>query len=640
MSKVLSIEIGYSLIKIIETDFKAKNPKVYRSVNVQTPPGVINDGQLDVTGQLIDAVKGALAAGQMKTKQAVFTITSSKVASREVVVPNVKANKLPALVRANAPDYFPVDINQYEIAYAVLGTTGEDKESMQLRLMVFAAPQSLLEGYASLAEQCGLAVASLDYSGNSIQQVIKNECAEGIQMVIKVDERSSIITIMENGQLSLQRSIPYGVDEAIEALVQSRAYGDMDYKQALDLLRQRTCVNRTLRARADLLAEPDGESEEELDRGEQYALARQRVTEALEPLMGGIARVVDFYNSRNFGKQIERTYLTGMGGDFSGLSRLLTNELGFKIIVLTKAEGFSIGKHLRGVSFGEYIACLGAVVSPLGFSLTRDAAKKSEKKQFELTPVMAFSVLTLCIIISVTWFVIAFLPYREALSDNNYYRGKTEDLSVYVPDYREYTITKQAYGYLINAYGTTQLNTRYAVDFIEELERKMPHNFYIGNLTLNASGFSMSVTVTTKEEAAECIEQLRTFVSIGSLDVNGINDSQEVVIEDFDRDGTYQVLDRDSEIAEALREGAAGRLPGNIQSALQGQVTFSVTGTFSGIWSEAPDGEDAAGGGSGNAGSLSGVSGNAGSPSGVGASPEEDSDEELEAAIEELNRGR
>lgn len=635
MSKVLSIEIGYSLIKIIETDFKAKNPKVYRSVNVQTPPGVINDGQLDVTGQLVDAVKGALAAGQMKTKQAVFTITSSKIASREVVMPNVKANKLPTLVRANASDYFPVDINQYEIAYAVLGATGEDKESMQLRVMVFAAPQSLLEGYASLADQCGLAVASLDYGGNSIQQVIKNECAEGIQMVIKVDERSSIITIMEDGQLSLQRSIPYGVDEAIEALVQSRAYGDMDYKQALDLLRQRTCVNRTLRARADLLAEPDGESEEELDRGEQYALARQRVTEALEPLMGGIARVVDFYNSRNFGKQIERTYLTGLGGDFSGLSRLLTNELGFRIIVLTKAEGFNIGKHLRGVSFGEYIACLGAVVSPLGFSLTRDAAK-SEKKQFELTPVMAFSVLTLCIIISVTWFVIAFLPYREALDDNNYYRGKTEDLSVYVPDYREYTTTKQAYSYLISAYGTTQLNTRYAVDFIEELERKMPHNFYIDNLTLNASGFSMNVTVTTKEEAAECIEQLRTFVSIGSLQVNGINDSQEVVIEDFDRDGTYQVLDRDSEIAEALRDGAAGRLPGNIQSALQGNVTFSVSGTFSGIWSEAPDGEDAAG----SAGSLSGGAGNAGSLSGGGASQEADSDEELEAAIDEINRGR
>lgn len=627
MSKVLSIEIGYSLIKIIETDFKAKNPKVYRSVNVQTPPGVINDGQLEVNAELVDAVKGALAAAQMKTKQVVFTITSAKIASREVVVPNVKANKLPGLVRANASDYFPVDINQYEIAYAVLGMIGEDKETRQLRLMVYAAPQPLLEGYASLAEKCGLTVASLDYSGNSIQQVIKNECAEGIQMVIKVDERSSIITIMENGQLSLQRSIPYGVDEAIEALVQSRAYGDMDYKQALDLLRQRTCVNRTLRARADFVKEPDEESEEELDRGEQYALARQRVTEALEPLMSGIARVVDFYNSRNFGKQIERTYLTGLGGDFSGLSRLLTNELGFKVIVLTKAEGFSIGKHLRGVSFGEYIACLGAVVSPLGFALSRDTAK-GEKKQFELTPVMAFSVLILCIIISVTWFVIAFLPYRQAVADNDYYRNKTEELSVYVPDYLEYTATKQAYGYLISAYGTTQLNTRYAVDFIEELERKMPHNFYIGSLSIDASGFTMNVTVMTKEEAAECIEQLRTFVSIGSLEVNGINDSQEVVVEDFDRDGTYQVLDRDSEIAEALRDGAAGNLPGNIQSALQGQVTFSVTGTFSGIWSEAPGGEDAAGGQSGGVGSPS-----------VGASQEADSDEELGAAINEINRG-
>lgn len=649
MAKVLSIEIGYSLIKIIETDFKAKNPKVYRCVNIQTPDGILADGELGVTDDLVMLIRDALMANRMKTKQAVFTVTSSKIASREVIIPNVKDNKVSVVVRANAADYFPVDISQYEIAYSPIGMIGDDKTNMQRKIMVFAAPRTLLEGYYSLAEKCGLSVAAMDFSGNSILQVVKNECREGVQMVIKVDERSSIITVLENGQLALQRSIPYGVDESIDALVQSRAYGDMDYKQALELLRRKTCVNRTLHAHMDIVEADAGNEEEQLDEGEQYVVARQQTTEALEPLMGGIARVVDFYHSRNAGKQIERTYLTGLGGDFSGLSRLLTNELGFHIVVLQKAVGFNVAKSFRGASFGEYIACLGAAVAPLGFMPTADKAKEG-KGSFELTPIMSVSLLILCLVISIAWFVAAYMPYKQALVDNEYYRGQVTELSVYVPDYLEYTATKQAYDYLLGAYGQTQLETRYVVDFIEEMEQKMPHSFYISNLNVNAAGFTMNVTVATKEEAAECIEQLRTFATIASLSINGIYDNREVVVEDFDRDGIFEVLDRDSDVAEALRGGAAGTLPGDIESALQKNVTFSVEGVFSGmggyseLGDESPQ-EDAGGGlrgddaaGSAGAGDAAAdADGGAGNPDNAAAEP--NSDEELESAIGEINGG-
>ena len=43
MSKVLSIEIGYSLIKILETDYQVKNPKVHGCINLGTPQVILND---------------------------------------------------------------------------------------------------------------------------------------------------------------------------------------------------------------------------------------------------------------------------------------------------------------------------------------------------------------------------------------------------------------------------------------------------------------------------------------------------------------------------------------------------------------------------------------------------------------------
>lgn len=592
MAKVLSVEIGYSLIKIMETDFKAKSPKVYHCVNLQTPSGVLNDGELNVTGDLVAIINDALMARRMKTKQVVFTITSSKIASREVVLPNIKENKVETLVRANASDYFPVDLSRYEISYALLGTVGEEKDKMQRKVMVFAAPQALLEGYYTLAERCGLTLVAMDYSGNSIYQVIKKECGSGIQMVVKVDERSSIITVLEEGQLVLQRSIPYGVDEAVETLIKTRAYEVADYKEAVELLRRKTCVNRTLRARTDF--EDVDEDEGELDEGEQFAAARQQVTGALETLVSGIARVIDFYNSRNYGKQIDKTYLTGLGGDFSGLSKLLTNELGMRIVVLTKAEGFNLAKAFRETGFGGYIACLGAAVAPLGFLPSKNAEKK-EKEKLTLTPLLAVSVLILCLIISIAWFVVAYMPYSEAAEENARRRSEVQSLAqLYVSDYLEYTTTKQAYEYMFASYGQTRLVTQYVVEFIEELERKMPHAFYISTLHVNATGFTMAVTVATKEEAAECIEQLRTFTSIAGISVNGINDGREAVFLDVDGDGTLEMVVGGQVIGSSVEKYHDFDIGEN--TTTQG-VTFSVQGEFSGLaaWTGSTDGDNAAG---------------------------------------------
>lgn len=635
MAKVLSVEIGYSLIKIIETDFKAKNPKIYRCVNLQTPSGVLNDGELNVTGDLVAIINDALMARRMKTKQVVFTITSSKIASREVILPNVKENKVATVVRANVSDYFPVDISRYEIAYTSLGMVGEDKESMQRKVMVFAAPQTLLEGYYTLAERCGLTIVAMDYSGNSVFQVIKKECGEGIQMVVKVDERSSLITVLEEGQLVLQRSIPYGVDEAVERLIKTRAYEVADYKEAVELLRRKTCVNRTLQPRTDL-ADVD-EEEGELDEGEQFASARQQVTGALEALVSGIARVIDFYNSRNYGKQIDATYLTGLGGDFSGLSKLLTNELGMRIVVLTKAEGFNLAKAFRETGFGGYIACLGAAVAPLGFLLSKDTTKK-EKGSFELTPLMSVSVLILCLIISIAWFVVAYMPYQEAAADNEFYRGEVQQLAQqYVPDYMEYTQTKQSYEYMFAAFAQTQLETQYLVEFIEEMERKMPHAFYISTLHVNATGFSMSVTVATKEEAAECIEQLRTFTSIAGLNVNGIYDSRQMMIMDVDGDGTLELVNGNEIVA--IEDYVDGQQA--LEDMTQG-VTFSVEGVFSGLgalsaWSEEGSAADGTADGAEN-NAQSGIRGT-GENTDSGAADSADSDAELESAIGAINSG-
>lgn len=183
--KVLSIQIESKLTRIAEVDYKVKNPKIYHTALMETPEGVMNDGLLKVTPEFVKELKAKISQNGMKSKQVIFTITSTKIASREIMIPKTKENRIAPLVAANASDYFPVDLSEYELAHVVLDTVRENVDTEKYKVMVLAAAKSILSGYEKLAKECGLTIAAIDYSGNSLYQSVKSDCGKGVSMVVR-----------------------------------------------------------------------------------------------------------------------------------------------------------------------------------------------------------------------------------------------------------------------------------------------------------------------------------------------------------------------------------------------------------------------------------------------------------------------
>ena len=69
------------------------------------------------------------------------------------------------------------------------------------------------------------------------------------------------------------------------------------------------------------------------------------------------------------------------------------------------------------------------------------------------------------------------------------------------------------------------------LNFLRQMEEKMPSDLLVSKLTASAQGITMSVETKTKESAAEAIMQLRTFDCLGVIDCSevkeNINDSGE-----------------------------------------------------------------------------------------------------------------
>ena len=548
-NRVLSIEIGNSFTKICEIDYKVKKPKVYKVLTVETPEGVVVDGMLQPTQEYADHLVNALGTNGIRTKRVIFTISSTRVASREVQIPNVKANKIEALVKTNANDYFPVDLTQYEIGHYLAGGLTEEGK---LRVMALAVPKALLDSYYQLAQMCGWEVECFDYSSNSLYQILRDEKSEKVTMMIKIDENSTIVTVLSAGKVLLQRTVAYGVQDAIETMIASGAYAVNDPMSAVERFQKKTCLNRVLHQGDKLWEENAGRWEDEDAGNVEVTAARQKITASLEPLIVGVSRVIDFYDSRNSDTPIERTYVTGLGGSFSGMSKLFTNCLERKVHTLSEMDDkIGMSKAIRSTRPAAYISCLGAVLAPVGL------IDKSQQKGKGMTVVsgtnytfVSVAVLVLGVILSIAMAVTSLTRYFGTVAENVALQARVEELQPAQTVYNEYLSTAAQYDKYKYLYEYTENPNENLVKFINELEQILPDSFYTDSFSSDQTGISMTVNVEGKAAAARTILNIRNMESIEDVQISNITDNQDEMGGSwvmFSMTGTYRELSDETE---------------------------------------------------------------------------------------------
>ena len=548
-NRVLSIEIGNSFTKICEIDYKVKKPKVYKVLTVETPEGVVVDGMLQPTQEYADHLVNALGTNGIRTRKVIFTISSTRVASREVQIPNVKANKIEALVKTNANDYFPVDLTQYEIGHYLAGGLTEDGK---LRVMALAVPKALLNSYYQLAQMCGWEVECFDYSSNSLYQILRDEKSEKVTMMIKIDENSTIVTVLSAGKVLLQRTVAYGVQDAIETMIASGAYAVNDPMSAVERFQKKTCLNRVLHQGDKLWEENAGRWEDEDAGNVEVTAARQKITSSLEPLIVGVSRVIDFYDSRNSDTPIERTYVTGLGGSFSGMSKLFTNCLERKVHTLSEMDDkIGMSKAIRSTRPAAYISCLGAVLAPVGL------IDKSQQKAKGMTVVsgtnytfVSVAVLVLGVILSIAMAVTSLTRYFGTVAENVALQARVEELQPAQAVYNEYLSAAAQYDKYKYLYEYTENPNENLVEFINELEQILPDSFYTDSFSSDQTGISMTVNVEGKAAAARTILNIRNMESIEDVQISNITDNQDEMGGSwvmFSMTGTYRELSDETE---------------------------------------------------------------------------------------------
>lgn len=522
--KVVVVRVGTKTIRIVHMDNSPDNPTVYGCVRVPTPQGAVVDGEVKNIIDVSRRIKQACLEKGITTRDVIFSLASSKIANRETTIPFVKDNKIQGIVDAKVDDMFPIDKERYIFSYVKQGegrnaeeneevtdgsenqkeeeaevtddtkkkkkksinlSLGQSKKENQVErvidLLVYAAPIDLVRSYYALAEGCDFNVVGIEVDGNGIFQIMKRQVSDGVEMAVQINRDNTLINIMSKEKLLLQRVIPYGATNIIEAAMAEPAFQVPEYDKAAKLLASQRVLLHTL-----------GASNPQNDLSMQK---RIELTQSASSLIGNISRVMEYYNSRYRENPIQAIIVTGNGANIAGIHELMNNELGIPARTPNELLGVSFNRQIEvNANILQYVGCFGAVYSPVNF-IPDDIKNKVATKDSLMSIAIVFAAsIILCIVIS----IFSLIQVSSAKNEYDTTSAKEVSLRPIETKYNELVETKNQVGTYLLIQNTVNTNNNRLHDILDQIKERCPDNFKIDSINTTDTGGTINGTSSDK----------------------------------------------------------------------------------------------------------------------------------------------
>lgn len=246
--KGLVVQLSREETRIALMQLGTAEAQVLHSTVVPTPAGAVDDGVIQDYPAMLALLKEALNdPAYAKVRRVVFSLCTSQVIAETVTTPDLPEKRLEKLLQANMDMYFPIDVSEYQLVWQSLGPKASEGAAKTLSVQLWAVPRSILGQYYSLANECGLSVLAIDYSGHSAATALgvsfarpepkkekkridlnmeisftrkkaEDPVAEPVndgtpaQLHLNLEKDHVIMTFAQSGQVQLQRIIQCGVD--------------------------------------------------------------------------------------------------------------------------------------------------------------------------------------------------------------------------------------------------------------------------------------------------------------------------------------------------------------------------------------------------------------------------------------------
>ena len=514
--KVISIETGIQWTKVALVDYRKKNPPVHEAFAFRTPEHAVEDGYIRDKDSLARALKEELVRRQILEKDVVFTLSSSKVVTREVVIPYVKDNKIKGIIDAQSRDYFPMDISGYTISYSKMDVV-EDDGKKQLKLLLVAIPDNLLGNYVSFAQLAGLKVETFDYIGNGCIQLMCDSFVDNA-MIIQLEEQATVISILENKKLAFQRVTPYGYGATISAVVDHPILGIDDEEKAFDFLLEHNVIFNK-----PSMPDNGDPAQQAIDQA-QADEAYEDLAESLRYHLRIANTALDYYQNQVKKEFVGNVYLVGDGSRFAGIHKLFAQELPLplqkidfaKVIDLRNQNGVNDQKKAGKKKHQDYtdpvleessntrqpraatpvgfLSVIGAAVHPLDAKPKEMQAADSKKNDLHT----AYVLLAGSLLLSLLLILGSSVRQLIAHSEHRHLTDQLEALAYVQQTYDESSRVQQEEQVYVTIDDATKTKNEYLLPLIEQLEAELPSAIKVTSMQTDDNLITLNMTADRK----------------------------------------------------------------------------------------------------------------------------------------------
>jgi type IV pilus assembly protein PilM len=332
----VGLDIGSGFVKVVEVDHSGDQPEVVRVAMSPLLPDAIVEGEVMDAGLVADTIRSLWVEAGIDGKEVVTAVGGHDVIVKKIEMDRMSADDARQVIRWEAEQHVPFDIQSVVIDFQVLDPEGTDPK---MEVLLVAAKRELVDNKVSLLQDAGLTARVIDIDAFALHNALERnhpEAMGGISALVNIGHETTNVNILEEGVPILTRDIPFG---------SRRIREDLQREQGLTAEEAEGIVQ---------------------GKGVHTALDRH-VKYGADEVAIGVERAAAFLMAQYAGEGIGQVFLGGGGARIPGMVEALAERMGVPVLRTNPFERIPVtpGAPVR-LSIDEVAPIL---MLPLGLAL-------------------------------------------------------------------------------------------------------------------------------------------------------------------------------------------------------------------------------------------------------------------------------
>lgn len=206
----VGIDVGSGLVKAVVIDHGGSNPVLSKVVITPLHDTAIVDGEIMDHGMVVDAIRQTIEAAGVKTKHIVAAVGGRDVIIKKISVERVKEQQARELMRWEAEQHVPFDMESVELDFQVLDP---DAEGFEMNVLLVAAKRDLVDAKRQLLEEGSATPTVMDVDAFALHNAFETnhpDAMDGTVALLNIGHENTTLNIIEHGVPVLTRDLAVG----------------------------------------------------------------------------------------------------------------------------------------------------------------------------------------------------------------------------------------------------------------------------------------------------------------------------------------------------------------------------------------------------------------------------------------------